>query len=553
MKRIVLILLTALFVVSCSEELTDLNQNKKDPATVNGETLFASAQKSLVDQILSTNVNQNNLRLFVQHWQETTYLEESRYDQSTRPIPDNHWNAMYRDVLKNLDESAKLIEATDNAVTNAEKPNKLAIIEILSVYTFSNLVETFGDIPYSEALDIDNTIPVYDDAQTVYLALVSRLNSALTSINSAGAFSEAEDLIYGGDINKWRKFGNTLKLRMGITLADFDEPLASTIVQEAYQDGVFEGNNDDAGYLYSSAAPNNNPINNELVLTGRNDFVAAHTLTGILNNLNDPRRMAYFDPNINEVIAEVSSATKNGDLTTIQLAGQAENTPSAGDIIFIEDGTDTPNLVGIATSNSSGSSVEVDFTETVPAVGDRLIIGVYKGGDIGEASTYSEHSHANRKLVDPTNPGVILSFVEAKFLLAEAAQRGFIESKPYAETFYKEAITASFEKWGVPGIDDYLGKSEVQYDANNWQKTIGTQAWIALYNRPFALYLSVRRLDYPVMTEPRRAESGYPVRYPYPVNEENLNEANWAQASDNIGGDFTETRLFWDVHPHNWF
>ena len=140
MKKIFLILTAAVMAVSCSDNIEDLNQNIKDPTAVSGESLFASAQKQLADQIVTPNVNLNNLRLWTQQLQETTYTDESQYDQITRAIPDNHWREMYRDVLKDLDEAARVISETDNDLTNALKPNKLAIIEVLTVYAYSNLV-----------------------------------------------------------------------------------------------------------------------------------------------------------------------------------------------------------------------------------------------------------------------------------------------------------------------------------------------------------------------------------------------------------------------------
>src|SRR5699024_8520665 len=151
------------------------------PGEVSGESLFAGAEKHLADLMMTPNVNRNNNRLWVQHWQETTYADESNYNQTERAIPDYHWTALYRDVLANLEESARLIEETDNILTNDLKPNKLAIIEILEVYAYSNLVETFGDIPYTEALDIDNTLPKYDDAETVYKDLLTRLDEAMSN------------------------------------------------------------------------------------------------------------------------------------------------------------------------------------------------------------------------------------------------------------------------------------------------------------------------------------------------------------------------------------
>ncbi len=102
---------------------------------------------------------------------------------------------MYRDVLRDLKEAAIIISATDNPITNDLKPNKLAIIEVLNVYAFSNLVETYGDVPYSEALDIDNLLPKYDDGLTIYKDLISRLSAAINSMNTGnGSFSSTEDL-----------------------------------------------------------------------------------------------------------------------------------------------------------------------------------------------------------------------------------------------------------------------------------------------------------------------------------------------------------------------
>src|SRR5690554_3514701 len=147
MRKLIIIVTAAVFAISCTSDLEDLNENIKDPSTVSGESLFVTAQKRLADQMTTPNVNLNNNRLWVQHWQETTYPDESNYDQVTRSIPDNHWRIMYRDVLKNLDEAARVIEETDNPISNPKKANKLAIVEIVSIYAWSNLVETYGNIP----------------------------------------------------------------------------------------------------------------------------------------------------------------------------------------------------------------------------------------------------------------------------------------------------------------------------------------------------------------------------------------------------------------------
>lgn len=478
MKKIFLILTAAVMAVSCSDNIEDLNQNIKDPTAVSGESLFASAQKQLADQIVTPNVNLNNLRLWTQQLQETTYTDESQYDQITRAIPDNHWREMYRDVLKDLDEAARVISETDNDLTNALKPNKLAIIEVLTVYAYSNLVETYGNVPYSEALDIDNLLPAYDDGLTVYKDLIARLNAAIGGMNvGVGSFNGNQDLMYSGDVAQWKKFANSLKLRMGITLSDVDEGLARTTVESAFTSGVFTSNADNGSYMYSASAPNNNPMNDNLVLSGRNDYVAAVTIIDIMNGLEDPRRPAYF--------------------------------------------------------------TDVD--------------GEYIGGEIGEISAYSDFSHVADRVVDPAEPGVLLSYVEVRFLLAEAAARGFSVGGD-AATHYAAGITASFDYWNVDGVADYLARPDVDYttalaastSTPAWKQVIGVQAYLGLYNRTFASYLSIRRLDYPILAEPTGAESGFPVRYLYPVLEQTLNTDNYNEASSAIGGDAAETQLFWD-------
>lgn len=563
MKKIFLILTAAVMAVSCSDSLEDLNQNIKDPTAVSGESLFASAQKQLADQIVTPNVNLNNLRLWTQQLQETTYTDESQYDQITRSIPDNHWREMYRDVLKDLDEAARIISETDNDLTNALKPNKLAIIEVLTVYAYSNLVETYGDVPYSEALDIDNLLPVYDDGLTVYKDLIARLSAAIGEMNSGTAsFSGAEDLMYSGDVAHWKKFANSLKLRMGIMLSDVDSGLAASTVASAVTGGVFTSNADNGSYMYSPAAPNNNPMNDNLVLSGRNDYVAGSTLVNQMNSNNDPRRAVYFngkvefkydydfeDPTVGYPVASVSSS---GTVTTITFAEDVKNYPALGDEIYLQVFEAPSVLLGTAIAVTP-TSISIDNIAASVSVGDGIGIKSYVGGIIGEISAYPRFSHVADRLVDPSEPGVLLSYVEVRFLMAEGAARGFAVGGD-AATHYTAAITASFDYWNADDVADYLARPDVDYttalaastSTPAWKQVIGTQAYLGLYNRTFANYLSVRRLDYPILDEPTGAESGFPVRYLYPVGEQTLNQANYNAASTAIGGDATETQLFWD-------
>lgn len=547
MKKVILFLTLAVLLVSCADDLSELNENEKDPAQVDGEDLFASAEKRLADIIITPSKAKNNTRLWVQYWQETTYPEESRYFNISRGVSDTYWEILYTEVLKNLEEAYTVVDETDQELTNAQKPNKKAVIEILKVYAFANLVETYGDILYEEALDIDNTLPEYSDGKKVYLDLIERLDKAVESFTADGGFSKAEDLIYGGATEQWKIFAQTLKLRMGINLADTDPERAKKIVEEAYREGVMANNEDDALYHYPGDVPNNNPINTTLVVSGRNDFVVGRTLTDKMNTLKDPRRAFYFDPHLSNPLGVVQQVDQ-GAVVLSDFTNEAE--PGSG--VYVKNGDEAPTYVGYI-KTIEGNTVNIDYPDEWPQVGDQLIYAQYTGGEIGVKSSYSKNSHLNSSIKKPDFPGTLLSYVETEFLLAEAAERGFAVGQS-AQQHYDKGIRASFKKWGVPHVEKYLAKEEVDYtkakaksNANPaWKAVIGTQAWLALYNRTFASWLSVRRLDYPVLTAPERRDSSFPLRFSYPISEQNLNGPNQQKAAEHIGGDKVETALFWD-------
>lgn len=290
-KLCIIFVLPLLLTVSCRKNITDLNVDPKNPSDVPSYSLFTNAQRELVNTTTSSNVNLNIFRLITQYWTETTYTDESNYDLNTRSIPRGVWNALYRDVLKDFAEAKEL---TPTDIPDPEvQANNLAITEIMEVYAWYYLVTTFGNIPYSQALDIDNPFPVYDDAATIYNDLLSRLDDAIGKLNTAAEGFGAADILYGGDIGAWKKFANSLKLKMGITIADSDAAKAQTTIESAVTAGVFTSNDDNALYAYSSNPPNTNPVWEDLVQSGRKDFVATNTFVNELTTLNDPRLSLY--------------------------------------------------------------------------------------------------------------------------------------------------------------------------------------------------------------------------------------------------------------------
>jgi hypothetical protein len=473
MKKI-LILFSFFALLSSCENLEDLNKNIKDPDAVPGETLFTNAQRRVVNHMVSSNVNLNNYRLYVQYWTETTYTDESNYDLTTRTIPDGNWDLFYISALKNFDESAKVITAAPIPAGEdpAVKQNKLAIVEVMSVYCFDVLVELFGNIPYSEALNIEVPLPKYDDGMTVFKDLMTRLDAAIAKMNGSFDSFGVADNMYQGDVNLWIKFANSLKLRMGLLLADADNAAAKAAV-EAAAAKVISSNGDNAKVVYLSAMPNTNPIYVDLVASGRHDFVPTSVIIDAMNSLDDPRRPFYFT----------------------------------------------------------------------------LLDGVYAGGEYGSSNDYLAFSHVADLIQTPTFPGTLFDYSEVEFLLAEAAERGYNVGGT-AQEHYNNAITASILDWGGtdPEATAYLAKPQVAYATaqGTWKEKIGTQSWIALYNRGFEAWTKWRRLDYPLLVPGADALSAIPLRYTYPIEEQTLNGTNYDAASAAIGGDAVDTKLFWD-------
>ncbi|MGE5420692.1 MAG: SusD/RagB family nutrient-binding outer membrane lipoprotein, partial [Chloroflexota bacterium] len=298
-NKIFIITTLVVFLGSCTDKFEEFNTDTKNPAKVSGEALFSNAELALTDQVSSTNVNLNVFKLFTQYWTETTYTDEANYDIINRGVPDLTFREYYRGFLRDFQEARTVILATPASATATgptEKLNKLAIIDLLQAYAFQNLVDIFGNVPYSEAMDINNIAPKYDDAFTIYKDLIHRVDTSVAALDTtAGSFGTA-DLIYGGDAARWRRFGNSLKLKLGITLGDVDPALSRTTVESALAAGVFKSNADDALLNYLGAI-HTNPIYTDVVQSGRNDFVAANTIVDLMNQKQDPRLPFYFTQN----------------------------------------------------------------------------------------------------------------------------------------------------------------------------------------------------------------------------------------------------------------
>lgn len=479
MKKIIAILTIGLSLTACVNEDANTDPNSAY-STVPG-SLITYAQKELSDYVNTPSVNENNFRLTMQYWQETTYVNESNYDFTNRNVSNQIYTDNYVNVLNNLGKAKEIINVYEPTPTEladwpANKKTQLAIIDIMQVYTYQLLVDTFGNIPYTQAANlVAYPLPAYDDGATIYSDLITRINADITALTSGTAnsfptFSDG-DKLYGGDPVAWRIFANSLKLKLAIGIADSNPALAQTTALSAIATGVMTSPANNGQFPYLAPSPNYNPLYENLEASGREDFVGGKTLVDYMNASNDPRIDDYYT----------------------------------------------------------------------------AVDGDYIGLPIGEGGEFGDFSHAGEYAYTPTTPGNILTYTEVAFYVAEANARWNTAAAPVA---YNAAVTASILEWGGTATEATAYLVTKPYDATNWKKSIGEQAWVAMYNQALTSWNFWRRLDFPVLLAPptaiNNAGGKVPVRMAYPVLEQQTNSTNWKAASTAIGGDLLTTKLFWD-------
>ncbi len=482
MKKSLIVFLSFLLLTGCVDSLDDYNVDSKKATEVPAVTLFTNSLKGLIDAITTPNVAANNYRLYTQYWAETTYLDEQRYNLTARAIPQALWQSLYRDVISDLRESKRLVNA--NALLSTEtKNNQLAQIEIVEVLAWSILVNTFGNVPYTQAMDPMNPLPVFDDAKTVYYSILDRLDAALALLNTTGTAFGTGDLIYKGDVAKWKMFGNSLKLRLALVIADSDAAKAKTLIAAAAPN-VFTKNADKAAFPYIASPPNYNPVAQNLnpTYSTRQDYVVTSVIVDPMNELSDPRRAAFF--------TTVGGVYKGGNY-------------------------------GFANDYAAFSKVGTKIIE--PALEGLLMD--YSEVEFGLAEAI-ERKFIDGDAADHYNKGVTASITywagqTASLTGADDAAKYLAQPKvAYATATgdFKEKI--GFQKWLA--LYNRGWESWVEWRRLDYPKLLPPTGGTA----PAGLQI--------------------PVRIIYPLNEQGLNGPNLKTAAEAIGGDLASTKLWWD-------
>lgn len=278
---------TSAFLSGCKDELSDINKNPNEATVPQPAYLLTSTIKVASDQYWGITNNMGSSLLFVQHWAMVQYTDPDRYVFTPNSFTSG-WSNWYATCIAQLKTINSLGEASGNS-------NYQGVSLVLRSWIYSLLTETYGDIPYSQANSINEYLtPVYDSQEDVYKGLLNDLKQAQTLLKVDGP-AISGDIIYSGSIIKWKKFANSLRLRLALRIADRLPATTQAVINEIQQEG--------SGYISSNAenakldyqdAPYQNPV--YLSFFTRQDYRISKTIVDKLFELNDPRLPVYAAP-----------------------------------------------------------------------------------------------------------------------------------------------------------------------------------------------------------------------------------------------------------------
>lgn len=285
-----LIAAVALGTSGCTEDFTGINTNPNAPTDVGVQYLLPAAIVDGVTSLLGTGFDRGTASVWVQHYARLQYGSVDRYEIDGS-FSDGLWATLYTGALVDFDAVVRKAAERGNA-------NQEAVGRIMRAWMFHNMVDLWGDIPYTQALGGTSDItPTYDDAQSIYGALLAELSAASSQIAPMdGLFPDVfrgtvgnPDLIYEGDMRKWQRFANSLRLRMAMRLMSASEASA------AISAGVFGSRDDEAKLAWLGSPPNENPMAPAFIARP-GDFRISAAMVDALIEHNDPRLSVYADP-----------------------------------------------------------------------------------------------------------------------------------------------------------------------------------------------------------------------------------------------------------------
>jgi hypothetical protein len=474
---------------ACTSDFEKINTNPNNPTNVSPQLLLPQAIRDVVNSLMDETWGIGNI--VVQHTAKNQFVNEDRYLWGEK---NTIWNAVY-DNLRDVNNI--LIISKRDKLQNNE-----AVGLILKSWMFSLATDAYGDIPYSQAIKAKEGINYaqYDTQESIYQGILADLSTANTLL-STGTDVISGDPLYGGNVLKWRKLANSLRLRYLLRISDRKSVGAdmTAIFSNPSASPIFTSNDDNAAYTYLANAPDQFPQYSSRI-GSFNEFRASKTMVDWLALRNDPRLKIFFRP------------------TPV-----TENTPSTADDVYVG----IPN--GLSDVNAQEFNGGQQFQSRI-------------------GSLYYENAITPVGL--STAKGIIMNFAELKFILAEAAEKGLIAAT--AETFYLDGIKESFNFYGVDPGTSYSTQPLVAYTGTSVEKLvkIGEQKWSALFYNGLEAWFDWRRTSLPVLVPSvtNQNNNKIPVRFIYPIIEQALNGENRKAAVTRQGTDDINTKVWWDMN-----
>lgn len=315
MKKINLIVLLfiSLVFVSCDKDFEELNTNPNNPTSIPSELLLGNILRNTGNIMYSTFNGGDMGECWAQHWAKVQYNDEARYEPRESSI-NAVWTGLYESVASDANQMYILAQEEGNLVAQGAA-------QTMKAYAMLLLTDLYGDVPFTEALQgAVNITPVYDSQATVYNGCIGLLDQAISLLNPAnGDLDSNQDIIYGGDVSKWRKFAASLKFRALVRMSAKD--LRASDMQSLVNSGMlFSSSSDEAKLVYLSAAPDANPIYESVVFGTRGEWKinseVVNRMDGSMGMPIDNRLPVVAQPNADGVyrgkpsgIADVPSNT----------------------------------------------------------------------------------------------------------------------------------------------------------------------------------------------------------------------------------------------------
>lgn len=480
-KLLIGISMLGLSITSCDNDFENVNKNPNVPLTVTPDLLIPS----IVQRTANRSVNEawGIGNIVMQYTAKIQFVNEDRYLWG-------ELNGVWNDGYTSLRDVQNLIDISKN--TN--RPEYEAVGLILKSYIFGQITDCYGDVPYSEAIGgkSKNYFPKYDTQESIYTGILADLVKANELIKN-NPKNISGDLLYGGNIIKWRKLANTLRVKFLMRISNVKNVSAdlTQIVSNTSEFPLFENNSDMAALTYLATNPNQFPIHTTRV--GSFDEIRlSKTLGDTLASLGDPRLQVIARPTAastpdNQVYAGIPNGLNDVDALTYN--GGAQNISRVGTTFF-------ENAI-----TSYGLKVA---------------------------------------------RGILMSYTHLQFLLAEAAQKGLIPGD--AETFYNNGIQSSFEFYELQMPTGYMDLPQVKYNAANGAEQIAFQRWLGMFFNGLESWFEWRRTDLPKLKPGRDNLNNdkIPVRFIYPVIEQALNASSRSEAVARQGADDINTKVWWD-------